>query len=151
MAMLSQGIVGGQMAWPLVISGVIFAIALILINAPSPMLIAVGMYLPFYSTGAIFVGGIVKWVVTRIVEKKKFNEKQKQKVDNTGVLLASGFIAGESLMAVILAFVVLGLNVSKSNFSLTQLALFTSPWLSLVVFAITFFMLIYVPIRNGRK
>ncbi len=151
MAMLSQGIVGGAMAWPLVLAGAVFAIALILINAPSPMLIAVGMYLPFYSTGAIFVGGIVKWIANQIIEKKKFNDKQKQKIENTGVLLASGFIAGESLMAVILAFVVLGLNVTKSNFSLTQLASFTSPWLSLVVFAITFFMLIYVPIRSGRK
>jgi putative OPT family oligopeptide transporter len=151
MALMSQGIIGGQMAWPLVIMGIIFALALILIKAPSPMLIAVGMYLPFYSTGAIFVGGIIKWIADRIVEKKAFNEKQKQKTENTGVLLASGFIAGESLMAVILAFVVLGLNVTSSGFSLTQLAPFTSSWLALVIFAITFFMLIYVPIRNGRK
>jgi putative OPT family oligopeptide transporter len=151
MAMMSKGIVGGEMAWPLVISGAIFAIALILISAPSPMLIAVGMYLPFYSTGAIFVGGIIKLIIDRIVEKKAYNEQQKQKIDNTGVLLASGFIAGESLMAVILAFVVLGLNVSNSNFSLTQLAPFTSAWLGLLVIGLTFFALIYVPLRNAKK
>jgi putative OPT family oligopeptide transporter len=151
MAMMSKGIVGGEMAWPLVIAGAIFALALILINAPSPMLIAVGMYLPFYSTGAIFVGGIIKFIVDHIVKKKALNQQQKQKVDNTGVLLASGFIAGESLMAVILAFVVLGLNVSNSGFSLTQLASFTSPWLGLLIIAITFFALIYIPLKSGKK
>ncbi len=63
MALLAEGIVGGDMAWPLVIVGMILAFCLILIGAPSPMLIAVGMYLPFYSTAAIFVGGLIKWLL----------------------------------------------------------------------------------------
>ncbi|MEJ2082278.1 MAG: OPT/YSL family transporter, partial [Acidobacteriota bacterium] len=42
MALMSKGIVGGQMAWPLVIAGMFLGVALILINAPAPMLIAVG-------------------------------------------------------------------------------------------------------------
>ncbi|HXV60122.1 MAG TPA: oligopeptide transporter, OPT family, partial [Vicinamibacteria bacterium] len=58
MALMARGIVGGEMAWPLVIVGIFLAVALILIKAPSPMLIAVGMYLPFESTAAIFVGGV---------------------------------------------------------------------------------------------
>ena len=150
MALMSKGIVGGEMAWPLVIAGVIFAIGLILINAPSPMLIAVGMYLPFYSTSAIFVGGIIKLIADKMTEKRKFNEEQKKTADNTGVLLASGFIAGESLMAVIIAFVVLGLDVSKSPFSLGQLAPFETPWLGLVIFALLFYTLIYLPLNNAR-
>ena len=48
-----QGIVGGDMAWPLVIVGMLFGVALILIKAPAPMLIAVGMYLPFSTTSAV--------------------------------------------------------------------------------------------------
>ena len=58
MALMANGIVGGDMAWPLVIVGMFLAIGLILIKAPSPMLIAVGMYLPFESTAAIFAGGL---------------------------------------------------------------------------------------------
>ena len=58
MALLAKGIVGGEMAWPLVIVGMFLALGLILIKSPSPMLIAVGMYLPFFSTAAIFVGGL---------------------------------------------------------------------------------------------
>jgi putative OPT family oligopeptide transporter len=151
MALMAKGIVGGEMAWPLVIAGIVFAFALILINAPSPMLIAVGMYLPFYSTGAIFIGGIIKLIMDHIVKLKKYNENQSRKIDNTGILLASGFIAGESLMAVILAFIVLGLNISKSTFSLPQLAPFCSPWLGLAIFALTFYALIKIPLKNGKK
>ena len=51
------------MAWPLVVTGMFLAVGLILINAPSPMLIAVGMYLPFPSTSAIFVGGVIAWAL----------------------------------------------------------------------------------------
>lgn len=151
MALMAKGIVGGEMAWPLVIAGVVFAIGLILIKAPSPMLIAVGMYLPFYSTSAIFVGGIIKLIVDKMVEKRQFNEEEKKKADNTGVLLASGFIAGESLMAVIIAFVVLGLDVSKSSFTLEQLAVFQTPWLGLLIFALLFYMLIYLPLNQARR
>ncbi|MDQ2950540.1 MAG: oligopeptide transporter, OPT family, partial [Acidobacteriota bacterium] len=47
MAQLAKGIVGGQMAWGLLGIGAAFGIALILCGARAPMLIAVGMYLPF--------------------------------------------------------------------------------------------------------
>jgi putative OPT family oligopeptide transporter len=56
MAALSQGIVGGEMAWPLVLVGIAMGISLILIKVRSPMLFAVGMYLPLETTFAIFVG-----------------------------------------------------------------------------------------------
>ena len=65
MALMANGIVGGEMAWPLVIVGMLMAGALILIGAPSPMLIAVGMYLPFTATAPIFVGGIIRWAMDR--------------------------------------------------------------------------------------
>ena len=47
MAALAQGIVGGEMAWPLVVAGALFGVALIMLQVKSPMLVAVGMYLPF--------------------------------------------------------------------------------------------------------
>jgi len=151
MALMAKGIVGGEMAWPLVIVGVFFAIGLILIEAPSPMLIAVGMYLPFHSTAAIFVGGIIKWYLERAMEKKNFDAKKRMTTDNTGVLIASGLIAGESLMAVILAFVVLGVNVSGSTFTLAQLAPFNSPWLGLLIFAALVYMLLTIPMKRAAE
>src|SRR2546430_15583309 len=50
MASLAQGIVGGEMAWPLVIAGIMMGIAMILFKVKSPMLVAIGMYLPFATT-----------------------------------------------------------------------------------------------------
>ena len=56
MAILSQGIVGGQMAWPLIIVGMLMGVGFILMGVKSPMLVSVGMYLPLETTFAIFVG-----------------------------------------------------------------------------------------------
>ncbi|HXY69772.1 MAG TPA: oligopeptide transporter, OPT family, partial [Gemmatimonadales bacterium] len=39
MALLSQGIVGGHMAWPLIIVGIMLGIGMILMRVPSPMLV----------------------------------------------------------------------------------------------------------------
>ncbi len=60
MAALSQGIVGGEMAWPLVLVGIAMGISLILIRVKSPMLFSVGMYLPLETTFAIFIGGLIR-------------------------------------------------------------------------------------------
>jgi putative OPT family oligopeptide transporter len=108
MALMANGIVAGEMAWPLVIVGMFFAIGLILIKAPAPMLVAVGMYLPFQATAAIFVGGLIKWVFDLRLKAKKATADERQRAENLGVLMSSGFIAGESLMAVVLALLVIG-------------------------------------------
>jgi len=144
MALMSQGIVGGQMAWPLVITGMFLALALILINAPSPMLIAVGMYLPFQSTSAIFVGGLVAWWLTRLMDRRKVGSAERSRALNTGVLLSSGFIAGEALMAVFLAFLVLGSEVFPWMV-LPQIA--DSTFLGALVFLPVAYILIKVPLN----
>ena len=106
MATLSQGIVGGEMAWPLVIVGIVMGLALILVKVKSPMLFAVGMYLPLETTFAIFVGGIIRWVVDRVVDRRGYNSAQRARVENAGVLAASGLIAGEALMGLFVAAIV---------------------------------------------
>ena len=148
MALMSRGIVGGDMAWPLVIAGIFFGIALIMIKAPAPMLIAVGMYLPFYSTAAIFVGGLIKLVLDKAMEKKGMDETAKDKANKTGILLSSGFIAGESLMAVLLAFWVLG----SSTLGLPNLPHFAeSPLLAFLIFPVLLYLLVYVPLKEAKK
>lgn len=103
MASLSQGIVGGDMAWPLVVVGIAMGLALILIQVKSPMLFSVGMYLPLETTFAIFVGGVIRWLMDRNRAKKGFNEGQTARVENSAVLIASGLIAGEALMGLVKA------------------------------------------------
>src|SRR5271169_5067545 len=103
MAMLAKGIVGGEMAWPLVVVGILMGFALILIEVRSVMLFAVGMYLPLGTTFAIFVGGLIRWATDKMRDRRGFNAAQKARVDNAGVLTASGLIAGEALCGLVIA------------------------------------------------
>ncbi|MGA2881220.1 MAG: oligopeptide transporter, OPT family [Bryobacteraceae bacterium] len=103
MATLAQGIVGGDMPWPLVVVGVMFGVVMIMGRVKSPMLVAVGMYLPINTTFAIFLGGVFRWVTDSMRKRAGFNEAQSARVENVGILVASGLIAGEALMGLVIA------------------------------------------------
>jgi putative OPT family oligopeptide transporter len=103
MAALSQGIVGGEMPWPLIIVGILMGLALIMVEVKSPMLFAVGMYLPVETTFAIFLGGIIRWLTDKLRDRQNLNDAQKARVENAGVLTASGMIAGEALLGIVIA------------------------------------------------
>jgi len=157
MAQLAKGIVGGEMPWGLIIFGMSFSLALILMKAPSPMLIAVGMYLPFETTFAIFVGGSIKLYVDRRLAKKNFSATAKESVENTGTLLASGLIAGEALTGVLLAGLVLAVkdfeSITKIFFGFAEFDFVAEPtgaWLSLAVFAVIAYVLVAIPLRKAR-
>jgi putative OPT family oligopeptide transporter len=145
MAMLAQGIVGGNMAWPLVVVGILMGFAMILIEVRSPMLFAVGMYLPLETTFAIFVGGVIRWVTDRLRDRRGFNDAQKARVDNAGVLTASGLIAGEALCGLVIAGIV------GSGHSLPQI--FENPhWISgLIGLAILIGVMIKMPLANAGR
>lgn len=152
MALMSKGIVGGEMAWPLVIAGMFLALGLILIKAPSPMLIAVGMYLPFYSTAAIFVGGIIRWILDSSLDRRNATEQEKTSAGNIGVLISSGLIAGEALMAVLLALVYGYVQLVGSDFSLSNYGFESrSVYLGLLAFLGIGYLLIVVPLKKARS
>src|SRR5579862_9203310 len=98
MATLAIGIVGGDMPWPLVVVGIFFGVAMIMMQVKSPMLVAVGMYLPFETTFAIFIGGVFRSFCDWMARRRGFNAAQKARVENSGVLTASGLIAGEAVL-----------------------------------------------------
>jgi hypothetical protein len=91
------------MPWPLIFVGICMGFGLILIEVKSPMLFSVGMYLPLETTFAIFVGGVFRWFTDRMRNKANLNDAQKARVENAGVLTASGLIAGEALMGLVIA------------------------------------------------
>lgn len=108
MAILSDGIVGGRMAWPLIITGMLMGIGFILMQVKSPMLVCVGMYLPLETTFAIFIGGLIKGFIQSYQKRKNFSSSQATRSENSGVLLASGLIAGEALAGLIFAIFAVG-------------------------------------------
>ena len=104
MAILAKGIVGGDMAWPLVITGILLGFAMIMFKVRSPMLVAIGMYLPIGTTSAIFIGGMIRWATDALRKRSAFNEAQNARVENVGVLVASGLIAGEALSGLVIGW-----------------------------------------------
>ena len=153
MAALSQGIVGGEMAWPLVIVGIALGISLIMIKVKSPMLFSVGMYLPLETTFAIFIGGLIRGIVDKRAAKRGYNDAQKARVENAGILTASGLIAGEALMGLFIATVVFIRDRVSGIPEFWSIDLFESiaSWLAIPVFIALAAYLIYNPLSKAGK
>ncbi len=145
MAMLAQGIVGGNMAWPLVVVGIAMGFVAILIEVRSPMLFAVGMYLPLGTTFAIFVGGVLRWITDQLRDRQGLNDAQKARVENAGVLTASGLIAGEALCGLVVA----GIVGSRGRmFTLLEHA---PGFTAIIALAVLAMVMIKVPLANKGR
>ena len=145
MAMLSKGIVGGEMAWPLIIVGMLMAFGLILLQVRSPMLVCVGMYLPFETTSAIFVGGLIRGIADLIAKRRGFTQEQMSELENNGTLLASGLIAGEALMGLIFA------GLAFYEIKITPITPTPSYLIGLVVILLIALILIVTPVRYASR
>jgi putative OPT family oligopeptide transporter len=145
MAMLSKGIVGGEMAWPLIVVGMLMAFGLILLQVRSPMLVCVGMYLPFETTSAIFVGGLIRGIADLIAKRRGFTQEQMSKLENNGTLLASGLIAGEALMGLIFA------GLAFYEVKIKPITPTPSYLISLFVILIIALILIITPVRYASQ
>ncbi len=103
MAAVANGIFERRTEWILILAGMFMGFAFILMQVRSPMLIAVGMYLPIDTSFAIFLGGVFKSILEKRTEKKKLGKVEKEQVTNVGTLLASGLIAGEAIIGILFA------------------------------------------------
>jgi putative OPT family oligopeptide transporter len=153
MAMLSKGIVGGDMAWPLVIVGILLGLAMIMIEVKSVMLFSVGMYLPLGTTFAIFVGGVIRWVTDRLRDKRNLNDAQKARVENAGVLTASGLIAGEALCGIAVAAIIAKKLAQNAHAEprLYQFAIGDHLIMAVIALAILVAAMIMVPLANAGR
>ena len=109
------------------------------------MLFAVGMYLPLGTTFAIFVGGIIRWITDRMRDRRNFNDAQKARVDNAGVLTASGLIAGEALCGLVIAGIV------GSNHQLWHVGIGDVSVTGLIGFAVLILVMVRVPLANKGR
>jgi len=143
MAMLAQGIVGGNMPWPLVVVGILMGFALIMVQVKSPMLFSVGMYLPLETTFAIFVGGVIRWLTDKLRDRRGYNDAQKARVDNAGVLTASGLIAGEALCGLVIAAIV------GTNHTLWHIESGNLLFSGLIGMAVLILVMMKIPLANA--
>ncbi len=157
MAGIVQGVLGGDMVWPFVVAGMVLAFVLILIDLPV-LPVAIGIYLPFTLVIPIFGGGIIRSITNKVVEKKygssgdeevsdwelaikQTDVKPKEKIIRSGLLLTAGLIAGEALMGVIVAFLIIGG---------IDFAIFDYPPVlpGVIIFLFIALLLAYIPLRE---
>ncbi len=108
MKLIVDGIMTAQLPWTLVIVGAAIAVFCALVGLPI-LPVALGIYLPINLNAAILVGGII-----RVLVEKKFanNEERKAESIEKGTLLASGLVAGDALIGIIIAaFATLEINL----------------------------------------
>ena len=90
------------------VAGLAIGIVLYWMGLPA-MMVGLGVYLPFYMTLSAFLGCIVKLVYDAVVRNrdKSLSEEEraakKEKADQTGLVVASGLLGGESIVGVIVA------------------------------------------------
>ena len=96
MKAISEGIMTGSLPWGLILMGMAISVAVKLLGG-SVLPFAVGLYLPIHLSTAMMIGGVVRG----IVEKKKYSTETRNKKLEKGTLYASGLIAGDALMGVI--------------------------------------------------
>jgi putative OPT family oligopeptide transporter len=108
MSYIIKGILNRQLPWGLVLLGVMISIVLEMSGIPS-LAFAVGVYLPLSSSSPIFLGGMIRWLVDKYLRKKlKHKELSEDELvaetdKSPGVLMASGYIAGGALAAIVIA------------------------------------------------
>ena len=97
MKLIIEGVMGGNLPWALVFTGVFIAVVAELIGIPV-LPFAIGIYLPVQLNACIMVGGLVRLGF----DKMKKNDN-KDAIVNDGILFCSGMIAGEGLVGIALA------------------------------------------------
>ncbi len=101
MATVINGILSRKLPWSLVLLGVALVIGIELLGVRS-LTFAVGAYLSIGTTLAIFVGGVVRWMVDRALAKSGDGPKTEAESEiSSGSLYASGLIAAGGIMGLL--------------------------------------------------
>jgi putative OPT family oligopeptide transporter len=108
---ITEGILGGELQWGLVITGVLIAVAMELMGV-SALPVAVGMYLGLGTAVPIFIGGLVRWLTDRW---RGASASEAESETSPGVLLSSGYIAGGTLCGLLIGFAFMLLGPARMS------------------------------------
>ena len=134
MKLIVQGIMTAQLPWTLVLIGVALAGFCFLADIPI-LAVALGIYLPIGLNAAVFSGGIVRDLVERSMRTTAKDREialsegslagktaeeietslsaRKDKAVEKGILLASGLVAGDALIGIVIgAFAAAGTSIA---------------------------------------
>jgi putative OPT family oligopeptide transporter len=140
MATVINGILRQQLPWGLVLLGVFLVIAIELMGVRS-LTFAVGSYLSIATTLAIFVGGVVRWMVDRAAAKAGEGTEGESEI-SPGSLYASGLIAAGGIVGLLGVGLKLVEPFGKNILAVPQ-TFFYNDWVAVLMFALLAFSLYY--------
>ena len=148
MATVINGILSRKLPWALVLLGVAVVIVVELLGVRS-LTFAVGAYLSIATTLAIFVGGVMRWMVDRALEKHRLanaipeDELASEEI-SPGSLYASGLIAAGGIVG--LLGVCIKLYEAATDRSIPRFSEHNPlhhDWISVIMFALLAYSLYY--------
>ena len=122
MMTIANGIFSGNLEWSYIFFGIGLGVVLIIIDsvlkkssanrfALPALAVGMGIYLPPTINAPIIIGATLSWLINRHIENYairngKDKDELKKKAERYGTLFAAGLIVGESLIGVLLAFII---------------------------------------------
>ncbi len=130
MSLVVKGIMSSQLPWALVIIGITFGVMCELMKIPV-LPFALGLYLPIYLSAGVLIGGIVRVLVDR---KFRNDDAQLKEQTEKGVLLASGLVAGDALVGILIAvFAIFGVDKTVAFGPRLLGDAASNPWIAAVI------------------
>ncbi|WP_251231356.1 OPT/YSL family transporter [Adlercreutzia aquisgranensis] len=109
--------VSGIPSVPAFAAGLVVGVALYFVGFPA-MMLGLGVYLPFYMSLTAFLGAMAKLVYDAVCKRRDKDlseqERQRRQLDQaeTGLVVSSGLLGGESIVGVVAAFIVIGMGIA---------------------------------------
>jgi putative OPT family oligopeptide transporter len=137
---LARGVLNAELDWNLIGIGAAIGVVVVFIDEIlgflkimriPPLAVGIGMYLPMDATEPVIVGAIIGWLYNRAVEKRENGEMAKR----FGVLMASGFIVGESLLGVLNSGLIVATNNATPIAIVGEEFAAASRWVAVALFA----------------
>lgn len=150
MATVVRGVMNFDLPWEPILVGGVLALGIELLGVQS-LPVAIGLYLPLSLSTPLMVGGLIALLVKKFTNKEQFGAKNLK-----GVLFASGMVAGDGLVGVIVAFMVGSWGAFRTFYNNhgdmnNSLSGTFGPWLALIVFGVLTAVLAHVAFRAAKK
>jgi len=97
MKLVIDGVLDQSLPWPLIFIGVGIGLVASMFKIPV-LAFAVGVYLPLSTMAAVFLGGVLRWWLSRSQPTAEVDRRREE-----GVLFGSGLVGGGGLTGVLLA------------------------------------------------
>ncbi len=100
MASITQGILQNSLPWTIIFVGIFLAFVLFILDLPI-MTVALGFYLPLGTVSIVFLGGVLRWIITKSNSNRP--KLLEAKIER-GTIFSSGLIAGGAICGLVGAF-----------------------------------------------